>query len=146
MTLMTLRAAILRPAAIQRTAVLLGVVIAILAGLLAMHTIATGMTGHSDPGTAAMAVTTDHHAAGAHSDPIEDGCVEDCPPTHDMTAMVCVLALAAGGLLLLIGLLRGIEAQTLSMRLRLLNDAVRVLRSLPFRDPPDLLKLSISRT
>ena len=146
MGLMTLRATVLRPAAVQRTVLLLGVVVAIVAGLLAMHTIATGMTGHSEPGTAAMAVASDHHPAGAQSDPMGNGCAEDCAPTHDMTAMVCVLALLVGGLLLLVGLLRGIESHTHSMRLRPLGDAVRGLGSLPFRDPPDLLELSISRT
>ncbi len=146
MSLMTLRAAVLRPAAVQRTVLLLGVVVAIVAGLLAMHTIATGMTGHGDPGTAAMAVAPDHQAAGAHSAPMGNGCAEDCAPTHDMTAMVCVLALLVGGLFLLVGLLRGIESRTHAMRSQPVGDAIRVLRSTPFRDPPDLLKLSISRT
>ncbi|WP_156351699.1 MULTISPECIES: DUF6153 family protein [unclassified Agreia] len=146
MSLMTLRATVLRPAAVQRTVLLLGVVVAIVAGLLAMHTIATSMTGHSDPATAAMAVTADPHATGTHSGLTENECAGDCAPSHDMTAMVCVLALLIGGALLLIGLLRGVQSHPHTMQLRPLFDAIRVLRSVTYRDPPDLLKLSISRT
>lgn len=143
---MTLRASVLRPAAVQRTVLLLGIVVAVVAGLLAMHTIATGMTGHSDPGAAAMAVTTDHRASEAHSDPTGVECSGDCAPSHDMTAMVCVLALLVGGVLLLVGVLRGIHTYSNAPRLRLDDDGAHVSRSVSFRDPPDLLKLSISRT
>lgn len=146
MSVVTLRATVLRPAAVQRTVLLLGVVVAIVAGLLAMHTIATGMTGHSDPATAVMAVTTDPHATGAHSGSTGNECAGDCAPNHDMMAMVCVLALLIGGVFLLIGLLRGVQSHSHAMQLRPLFDAAHVLRSVSFRDPPDLLKLSISRT
>jgi len=145
MSVMTLRTTVLRPAAVQRTVLLLGVVVAIVAGLLAMHTIA-GMTGHSDPATAAIAVTTDPHATGAHSGSTGNECAGDCAPNHDMMAMVCVLALLIGGVFLLIGLLRGVQSHSHAMQLRPLFDAAHVLRSVSFRDPPDLLKLSISRT
>ncbi|WP_157127496.1 DUF6153 family protein [Cnuibacter physcomitrellae] len=138
-----MRAAILRPTALQRTVLLLGVVLAIVAGLLAMHTIATGMTGHGDPGTAAMTVTDDHRTDPTHPVPMEHGCA-DCAPSHDMTVMVCVLALLVGTVLILPGLLHGIQPHARSaVRSSLLGAAVR---SAAFRDPPDLLKLSISRT
>ncbi|WP_157127506.1 DUF6153 family protein [Cnuibacter physcomitrellae] len=108
-----------------------------------MHTIASGMTGHGEPGTTAMVVADSHFADQTHPAPMEDGCA-DCAPSHDMTAMVCVLALLVGAFLIVAGVLRGIQPHTRStVHARLLGAAAR---SAAFRDPPDLLKLSISRT
>jgi hypothetical protein len=146
MRLMTLRAAILRPAALQRTVVLLGVVIAIVLGLIAMHTIASGMGGHSEPAATVMTVDADHQMSGTQPDSAP--CPGDCAPVpgRDMTAMVCVLALMVGGTLLLVGLLRSAQQRDLGPQIRLLVSAVRSVRCGPYRDPPDLIKLSISRT
>lgn len=146
MRLMTLRAAILRPPAVQRTVVLLGVVLAIVLGLLAMHTIASGMGGHSEPAATVITVDADHQMSGTHPD--SGPCSGDCAPepSHDMTAMVCVLALMVGGALLLVGLFRSAQQRDPRPQIRVLVSAFRSVRSAPFRDPPDLLKLSISRT
>jgi hypothetical protein len=143
---MTLRAAILRPAATQRTVVLLSVVLAIVLGLLAMHTIASGMGGHSEPAATVMTVAADHQMPGTHPDsgPCSGACAPE--PSHNITAMVCVLALMVGAVLLPVGLFRSAQQRDPRPQIRLLVSAFRFVRSAPFRDPPDLITLSISRT
>jgi hypothetical protein len=118
------------------------VVVGIVVGLLAMHTIASGMTGHSEPSTAAMVMTPTHHDAA----PAVEECDAGCAPVHDMTAMVCVLALMLGSFLLVVGLLVGALSRAHRAWFRSIPETIRAVRSAPFPHPPDLLKLSISRT
>ncbi|WP_440711696.1 DUF6153 family protein [Herbiconiux sp. YIM B11900] len=142
---MSIRATLLRPASLQKTLLLISVIIAVVAGLLAMHTMAA-TTGHSEPATAAMTMTSDEHTNATSSAPVGDNCVQECTPEHDMTAMICVLALLVGGLFLVIALLRAGGLASVAVRLQPLIRALRATGSFPFRDPPDLSKLSISRT
>jgi hypothetical protein len=60
-------------------------------------------------------------------------------------AMACVLAVAFGGLVFIFGLVRGAGLHSQLARVLTSDPSFRP-ESFPFRAPPDLLKLSISRT
>jgi hypothetical protein len=157
MSLISVRAALLHPSQVRKMLLLVAFVLALVAGLLAMHTISTTMGSHSQPEAAAMAMSAGthietgadvgarSHADGHYRDPAAAGkCDGECGPGHDMAAMVCVLALLFTSLLLV--LVQAGSGRTLvSGRLTIVRN-LRVAALRPFRDPPDLVKLSISRT
>lgn len=91
---------ILNPSALRKTLLLLTVVVAVVAGLLAMHTISSSMGDHAGGTGAANSMPADlHHAdamestggssAGSH------GCSGVCDPGQVMTTLACVIALLA---------------------------------------------------
>jgi hypothetical protein len=141
------RDCILRPGALRKTMLLLAIVGALVAGLLAMHTIANSMGGHNDASASTMAMPGSVHYADAGAVPNPNmlgDCAGTCDPGHTMATMVCVLALLVTALLLAAtrrdawsGLLR--QAQT-SLR------KISALAALAFAAPPNLDALSISRT
>jgi hypothetical protein len=158
MSLISARAALLRSSQVRKTLLLVTVVLALLAGLLAMHTISTTMGSHSQPEAAAMAMSAGTHVeTGAHvgarshvdsysHDPVGAGeCDGECGPGHDMAAMVCVLALLFTSLLLVLVQAGSGRRTLVSGRLTIVR-TLRVTALRSFRDPPDLVKLSISRT
>lgn len=128
---------------------LLGTVIAILAGLLAMHTLTSNMGNHDGDrsGPMAMAVGTDH-STGAVATTLSGAVVAACSGTFDpgngMTTMQCVLALISAPL--------AAVAACASNRVELIARPAQRYKRLPeanSRDigqPPDLTELSISRT
>ncbi|WP_202564050.1 DUF6153 family protein [Agreia sp. COWG] len=144
MNLIDVRSTLLQRDAVKRTLLLVGLVLTVMAGLIAMHTIASTTMAHSAPSTAAMVMPSDGHAAPSDVQG-DEGCTGDCAPSHDVMAMACVLAVAFGGVVFVIGLVRsaGLRAQLAE---ELISDRSFLPESFPFRAPPDLLKLSISRT
>jgi hypothetical protein len=144
-----MREAILRPAALRKTMLLLVVVGALLAGLLAMHTIASAMGGHNDATASTMAMQgADHHAdgmvvPGGQSSGAGD-CAGTCDPGHPMATMVCILAL-----LMTVLALGALRRPALGGLLRVVLPPLRrILASaaVAFPIPPNLDALSISRT
>jgi hypothetical protein len=117
-------------------------VIGVLAGLLAMHTVITG-PAHA---AAAAAVTTEHHAAGA-GEPMSESSPDDCgssgcDPLHAMGAMACLLALLVAWVLTGAAPPAGRWMKDLPAAAPAL---VATLRSVA-PPPPSLIALSISRT
>jgi hypothetical protein len=116
-------------------------VVAVLAGLLAMHTLVAGQ-----PHTAAAAVVTvEHHPAEASGEtgaPLDaEECGPECLPLHAMGLMACVLALLAG--LVLLAATRA--GSWRPRRSPATASFVTALRSI-VPQPPSLVALSISRT
>lgn len=121
----------------------LALVVGVLAGLLAMHTV---ITAPDHPAVAAV-VTTEHHAAevgGALSEsPASDDCgVSGCEPVHAMGAMACLLALLVAWVLTGAAPPAGRWMNELPAAALAL---VATLRSVA-PPPPSLIALSISRT
>lgn len=143
-----MRKRIVRPAAVRSAVLLLAMVGALVAGLLAMHTIESAMGGHN--GVASSTMTTQHapHLAGGMviadlASTGADDCAGSCDPGHTMDTMVCVLALLLT--ILAIGASRN------SMQRGLLRVAEPLLRRIvafaaASAPPPNLDALSISRT
>lgn len=143
-----------------------GLLLMLISGLLAMHVLSMSGPG-AEHGSQAVVVQVDHAAAGlpagmsAVDDPgdgttdarmsaaaAEDGpeCTDDCGtpmPNHSMLMMGCVLALLAGGLILLAPMLLGRLQISHSLAVRALPLVGTVL---PRPRPPSLTVLSISRT
>jgi hypothetical protein len=128
---------------------LLGIVIAILAGLLAMHTLTSTMGNHNGDrsGTLAMAVVTDHSTGAATAtlqETVVAVCSGPCDPGNGMTTLQCILALIAATL--------ATVAACASNRMELIARPAQRYKSLPEANsrgigrPPDLTDLSISRT
>lgn len=145
-----MREAILRPTVLRKTMMLLVLVGALVAGLLAMHTIASAMGDHNDaPGsTMAMQGTVDHADAmvipGSGESTAASDCAGTCDPGHSMATMVCVLALLIS--VLALGALRppalaGLLKVVLPPLRRIVASAAAA-----FPLPPSLDALSISRT
>jgi hypothetical protein len=121
----------------------LALVVGVLAGLLAMHTV---ITGPAHP-AAATAVTIEHHAAetpGVLSEsPASDDCASSgCEPSHAMGVMACLLGLLVAWVLTGAAppagrWMKELPAAALAI--------VATLRSVA-PPPPSLIALSISRT
>ncbi len=135
-----------RHAPVRKLLMLVAITVAVIAGLLAMHSLNTHptTTGHSS----AVAVTTaDHHDAPAaasvgSSDASHEGCA-DCAGDHAMAWMVCVLALLVATLLLWRSFARWRTPGTnLLIRMPVARGPTSSLLPLP----PSLTVLCISRT
>ena len=144
-----MRESILRPAVLRKTMLLLVLVGALVAGLLAMHTIASANGGHNaaPDSTMAMQATGNHAdvtvAPGGESIAVSD-CAGTCDPGHSMATMVCVLALLIS--VLALGALR---PPALAGLLRAMLPPLRRIvasAAAAFPLPPSLDALSISRT
>ncbi|ERK73231.1 MULTISPECIES: DUF6153 family protein [Leifsonia] len=127
----------------------LGAVIGVLVGLLAMHVVDTAAAGHQQmnmaPAAAAHAPLqqTAPTDAGAGTDPA--GCATgSCDPIHDMTAMVCTLALLAATILLIAPAL-GRALLSLGSRAAPTSLARTIARTIGPPPPPSLLALSVDR-
>lgn len=121
----------------------LALVIAVVGGLLAMHSLVTE-TQHT---VAAASVTTQHHAADAGGSlgesPDAVGCgSSDCLPLHAVGVLTCLLALLAVWALVGAAMPSGHRIGRVPPMVRIL---VAALRSVAPR-PPSLVALSISRT
>ncbi|RDV45149.1 hypothetical protein DOE76_07695 [Leifsonia sp. ku-ls] len=121
----------------------------ILVGLLAMHTVISSPDGHA---VSHSAVATGHHAdpgpfvADSHSNMQHSslGCAGTCDPGHNMSTMVCLLALLVATLLLILH----VALTRWSDRSRLLGAALMAVLSAALAppSPPSLHALCISRT
>jgi hypothetical protein len=137
--------------------VLLVAVAGILTGMLAMHVVSTPMSQPHEltmsHAALAAAAPGQSNGAGAHSAAIApasagmgttSGCAADgCDPMHDMTAMVCTLALLAATILLIAP---GLTRVLLGMGMR--AAAATLIRSVAGTigsSPPSLLALSVDR-
>jgi hypothetical protein len=145
MTLIAIRAAVLPQRAAVRMALLSLVgAVAVIAGLLAMHTMSVEPASHA---SAVASAPTGRHAVDADladSDPVPAGdCASgDCAPVHASGLSACVLALLVATIIFLAVPLRSrwltlIRAQATSLAL-----SVRAIEA----PPPSLFALSISRT
>lgn len=143
----TIRSLASTHSATHRIVFTLGFVVALIAGLLAMHTLSASDT-HIDATQTASA--SDHGMVGAATDraAIDAGhCAADCGapgdmPDHSMLLMVCALALLAAVMVILAPALLARLSTPLGVTM-LVRHAVRAV---PRSRPPSLLVLSISRT
>ena len=147
-SVIALRHALLRPTALRRMLLLAALIPAIVVGLLAMHTVASGMTGHADPAMTGMAMGDGQSAgvAAAHQHPLpEAATLSGVPgvPGHAMAAMTCILALLVTMILLVIG--RQHLGFSFGPRGRPAFRAIVAFAALTVDRPPDLTVLSISR-
>lgn len=164
------RARVLGANTIRRTVLLLGVVSAVVLGLLAMHTLQTGMGNHNAPmnSTGAMSTIGDtaHHGedtvpgtevlagsdtvvgadmvGASHKHAASSECSGMCDPEHTMAGMICVLALLLTGLLL--AAIRPASTYTTAPLTPVLRQVADAAAARPGPAPPDLNVLSISRT
>ena len=148
MTLTGLRTAAQPPRALGRTVLLLTLIVAVLIGLLAMHSIASTAAGHHDSSvmsasSASLAMESHGVTAGSRvNELVTLDCGGTCDPGHVMSSMTCVLAPVSTGALL---------AEVASRRGPVVFSALPALTvpgpytNGPSR-PPDLTELSISRT
>lgn len=135
-----------RHAPVRKLLMLVAITVAVIAGLLAMHSLNTHptTTGHSS----AVAVTTaDHHDAptavtAASSNASHEGCT-DCAGDHAMAWMVCVLALLVATVLLWRSFA---QWRTPGTNLLIRMPLARGPTSLVLPLPPSLTVLCISRT
>jgi len=149
MMLVQIRVGIFRRNPARSTLVLLAVVIALLAGLLAMHTLTSTMESHDGNGSATlvMASETGHSAHGAVPNLPESvvaECFGTCEPDHTMAAMACILALLAATLAL--GAARSSNGAIVIARSAQHHRDILAVAAREARPPPDLKALSISRT
>ncbi|MDF1479717.1 DUF6153 family protein [Leifsonia sp. H3M29-4] len=143
----TIRSLASTHSSMHRIVFTLGFALALIAGLLAMHTLGVGDT-HVDSGLTASA--SDHGQVGAATDrtAVDPGhCAGECGasrdmPEHSMLLMVCALALLAAVIVILAPALLARFSTSLGMTM-LVRHAVRAV---PRLRPPSLLVLSISRT
>jgi len=124
-------------------------VMTLLAGLLAMHTMTFARENHGATASAtiAMASETDHSAHGAvrgMPQNLDAECSGTCDPDHTMAAMACILALLTATLAL--GAARGINSASVTPRLAQYHRDILAVAARAARPPPDLNVLSISRT
>ncbi|HEV7949488.1 MAG TPA: DUF6153 family protein [Glaciihabitans sp.] len=141
MTVMQLRHHLARPLLLARTLVLLAAVGAIIAGILAMHTLASS-PAHADPTHAVI-------ADEAHPEPVAvtvatpQICDALCGPEHSMDVMGCILALLSGVFLAGIAVRR--NGGHFSAAIRTLSTTATRPTFFCGPAPPDLHVLSISR-
>jgi transcriptional regulator GlxA family with amidase domain len=140
---------ILGPSAPRKAMLLVAVVGALVAGLLAMHTIASAMGGHDDAPDSTMAMhgavqLPDALVVPSSGSTVLSDCAGRCDPGHTVATMVCVLALLVTAVLLAVtrrsessGWLR--QAQSSGRR-------IIAFAAAAFAPPPNLDALSISRT
>jgi hypothetical protein len=125
----------------------LGFAVALIAGLLAMHTLNAGGT-HIESAPTATAFDHGQKAVALDGAAVDSGyCVNDCGaprpmPDHLMLLMVCALALLAVVLVVVAPALLVCPSTSLSLAMLVRNAG----RALPAPRPPSLLVLSISRT
>jgi hypothetical protein len=144
-TLAAIRSTLRPQTAVLRTVLLsLASVIAMVAGLLAMHTLNVDA---STPTPIAAIAPIEHHAYDAartvEMPPTSDECgPSGCEPMHAMSLMTCVLAL------LLISLVFGASPHISRwfVNLRILSRALVSTFLAAAPAPPSLIALSISRT
>jgi len=144
-----LRAALQPGGSTRRVALLgLGVVIAVLAGILAMHSLSLedNQTGAVTPGVSAVSPQAEPAAAIAPASPADtQGCdTVLCTPGHALGPIACVLAL-----LLTLSLLILVDRSRSDELLALLRRHLSVMptpRGLAARTAPSLVALSVSRT
>ncbi|MFM9920454.1 DUF6153 family protein [Lacisediminihabitans sp. H27-G8] len=140
---------ILNPSALRKTLLLLTVVVAVVAGLLAMHTISSSMGDHAGGTGAAGAMPPAMHHADAMaptggSSAGSQGCSGLCDPGQVMTTMACVIALLATAVM--VAGTRRTEWAGLPRRPRsFLRPAIAAAAS-AILPAPNLDALSISRT
>lgn len=144
MTLAAIRSALRPHTAVLRTVLLsLLSVIAMVAGLLAMHTLTVDAPTHPPVAAVAAMEHPDDTARTADAPATSDECqLTNCEPTHAMGLVTCVLAL------LLVSLILG-AVPHVSRWLVTLRSLGRVLFSALLAaapTPPSLTALSISRT
>jgi hypothetical protein len=135
--------------------VLLVAVAGIVAGILAMHVVSTPVSQPHEfaameaaaPSAGAPSAQS-HPGATASTMPesgMGSGCgAGGCDPMHDMTAMVCTLALLAGTILLIAPAL-GRALLTIRSHAAPADLARIVARSVGSPSPPSLLALSVDR-
>jgi hypothetical protein len=120
---------------------------AIMAGILAMHFL-TGLSATGAPShqmDAPLTVVAAPHLMGeTDAVPTADGCSTVCSPTHEMTAMACLLLVLLVALVLL-GASVGGPLGWLSPRAMLSRISVALAGLAPPKTP-SLTVLSISRT
>jgi hypothetical protein len=128
------------PAALRRFLILILGVVAIVIGLLAMHSF-SATPAHGAHATSTT--STDAHAAVGHSgiDAGDEHCASDCN-SHSAAAMMCILALLVG--MLLIAIPR--TSKTLHPIVPWLEGLASRPPSMRLLPPPSLHILSISRT
>lgn len=146
----TIRSLASTGATLHRLLFMVGIAGALIASLLAMHTLTTAT--HQVDAAPAMSSAADHHQAmaGAAVDGTVDDarpCLGDCGAPGDMPhrailMTACVLALLAAAIVVLAPALLA----RLSTSLGAAVLVVDVPRALPRPQPPSLLVLSISRT
>lgn len=132
----------------QRAFLTVMAAVALIVGLLAMHTLSTG-TAHAESRTSATIAEHDQPAQMTDARGATDTghCPGDCGgpgnmPDHSMLLMICALALLAAVIVVLAPtLLSG-----LGMSPRVAAPLRDAARALPRPRPPSLLVLSISRT
>lgn len=136
--------------------VLLVAVAGIVTGLLAMHVVSTtagqpheyAAAPTVSPASADSSHAVEAHAIQAHAGmsgvSLDSGCAGGCDPTHDMTVMVCTLALLAATVLLLAPAWSRAMPGT-GPRAAAANLIGIVARSVGSRPPPSLLALSVDR-
>ena len=149
MILTRMRDSILRRSAARSTLLLLSIVIALLAGLLAMHVLASSMGSHDQhaPVTMAMADGPNHSILVTTPGPGESAvadCSGNCDPGHSMASMVCILALLAATIVL--GAARSAHGFTAIPRPLHHHGGFAAENARDMGPPPDLTFLSISRT
>lgn len=145
----TIRLLVSTQSTMHRVFFTFGIAVALIAGLLAMHTLSASDT-HVESAPAASAAAHDNVAVGAgmNSAAVDAGhCAGDCgvpgdTPGHSMLLMVCALALLAAVIVVLAPALLA----RLSMSLGVAVPVRQAVRSLLRPRPPSLLVLSISRT
>jgi hypothetical protein len=141
----------LRRTAMQTTVLLVSIVVALVVGLLAMHTLTSPMGNHTGPAaTTAMDANPpgdlnagDAVTAGGHSAALLS-CSSTCDLGHNMVGMVCVLALLFTALSLTA--VSAANVTTFGLRTRLALSRINAFVAAPTNPPPDLNALSISRT
>jgi len=134
----------------RRLVFMVGIAVALIAGLLAMHTLTAGDAHLESAASTSSAADQDHLMVGAavQGTIVDTGqCLDDCGvpgnvPNHSIL-MVCVLALLAAAV---ISALAPALLARLGMSLGVSVLVAHVPRAVPRPHPPSLLVLSISRT
>ena len=130
----------------RRLFVIFAAVVAILGGLLAMHS----FSKHTDHGSTIAAAegahahgVTDTHEAGSHAIAVED-CVDGtCTPGHSSELTACLLVLLVAMIILAV---RSVPGRALLLLIVALASARRQMSVARPARPPSLVALSISRT
>ena len=129
---------------LEISVLLVSLVVAVVIGLLAMHTVQStmGMHGAGASDAAVMMPAAADTSIVAEATHITSTCNVSCAPGATMAAMACILALLTA-VLLLAGA-RAANSTIPPLRVALLGIAPRPVDA--GRAQPDLLVLSISRT
>ena len=130
----------------RRLFVIFAAVVAILGGLLAMHSFST----HTDHGSSVAAAegahshgATDTHEADSHAMAADDCADGLCTPGHSSELTACLLALLVATIILAV---RSVPGRALLLLIVALTSARLQLSVARPARPPSLVALSISRT